>query len=818
MDQLHWIKEYLRVMFAYGFVMYLWPMVVFENHLRGRSRTYRFAFCVTVPIMLVSTVVLMLGLVHLLHPIVTAVLFFGTFLYQLYRNHGPSAEWFRDTRKAITGTMGRKQFWSLYFSSLPRQIRKKLGEWWESTRGRRLEYFLLLVLLAYGTLYFSWGAFDEHSFGFGDQYVHLQWIYGLAEGKSFYDGVYPEAMHSMIYIVCTAFGIRLYSGVLFFAGVHIHVFLISVYLFLKEVFHWRYSPLFALALFLTLDQLCMNTIYGMSRLSWTLPLEYALNTMFLMALFLMRFLKEVLRGKHVRANWLKPREWVALFRDENLFLFMMSLAVSIAVHFYVTIIAFFFCLTVVLVFITQLFRRGSFLPLVLSALLVLLMAATPMLAAFALGYPPQGSLGWALNVMNGTDEEIESANRVFPTPELPEQEPAENILETIAQKANVVKIYATFYWGILHKDAYNELYPGIRAYLIEAATGLTLLVSLPLHFILRIADRHRLRRYGKQWLVAEKAGTALLRRTRCDAFDGYLIVALLSVILMIMYAANSFGLPSLIAGARLCSAEQMLLVTLYVVPVDWIFSLLSRGVSKPVLQAASCALCVGIYVFCQAAGIFHSYLYYELTRYDAAVEMTDWIIDNYPKQMFTIVSTTDEYYQMVENGFHEELLEFVQRITYSDYTIPTPYVFLYIEKRPIHYAQNHFAKGPSWLAWEEYPKIYKDAPASQCPYVRGGEISKEAAGKALYFGRKLSDSAASLDGRIILESKAYQWYEKFSKLYPNEGRVIYEDDDFLCYAFVQNKDCLYQLALITLEEDLASEPEFLETILAEDLS
>ena len=83
------------------------------------------------------------------------------------------------------------------------------------------------------------------------------------------------------------------------------------------------------------------------------------------------------------------------------------------------------------------------------------------------------------------------------------------------------------------------------------------------------------------------------------------------------------------------------------------------------------------------------------------------------------------------------------------------------------------------------------------------------------FGAKLSDAAASLTGRTILESKEYRWFQRFRELYPNEGRVIYEDDEFMCYCFVQNKDCLYQLGLITKEEDIAAEQELRENELPE---
>ena len=60
-------------------------------------------------------------------------------------------------------------------------------------------------------------------------------------------------MHCFIYAMHTLFGIRIYSCMLFTAGIHAAVLLVSAYLLLKEIFRFRYTPMFAIALFLMLD-------------------------------------------------------------------------------------------------------------------------------------------------------------------------------------------------------------------------------------------------------------------------------------------------------------------------------------------------------------------------------------------------------------------------------------------------------------------------------------------------------------------------------------------------------------------------------------
>ena len=52
---------------------------------------------------------------------------------------------------------------------------------------------MLLVVVMYGMLYFSWQAFQDYSYGASDMYVHHQWAYGLLQGEPYSAGIYPEA-------------------------------------------------------------------------------------------------------------------------------------------------------------------------------------------------------------------------------------------------------------------------------------------------------------------------------------------------------------------------------------------------------------------------------------------------------------------------------------------------------------------------------------------------------------------------------------------------------------------------------------------------
>ena len=166
-----------------------------------------------------------------------------------------------------------------------------------------------------------------------------------------------------------------------------------------------------------------------------------------------------------------------------------------------------------------------------------------------------------------------------------------------------------------------------------------------------------------------------------------------------------------------------------------------------------------------------------------------------PQGKYTIISTSDELYQVIEGGFHEEWVDLLEKWKDRSYTIPTPYLFFFIEKRPVRYAQLFCASGPEWLASEKYPRLFGKS-GTQFPDYLNGTISDEYADMAIAYGKKRSDTASSFEGRQILESKAYKWYRKFSTLHPNDGQVVYEDEDILCYCVYQNEFSLFTIGIM----------------------
>lgn len=805
---LYWGMEYTKVLLGYIFIMFLWPSVVFRRFFRGKSLIFHFSFCVTLQVVLVNTVVLLLGLIHLLHPWVFRTLFYGSFLWSAFRNVRFGKKELKTFRHLLTGTLGFRQF----LFKVTTKIEKKGEQVIQNFRTRMHSHWwecgLLAIIVIFGMMYFSHGALQDYSYGFGDMYPHNAWTYSLTQGQVFSAGIYPEAMHCFLYALHVLFGIRIYSALLFLAGVHVATYLISAYVLMRQIFRWRYSPMLALTLFLTVDLLCVDEVFSMSRLQWTLPQEFGLYTLFISAAFLIRYAHS--EKRIMRRGKLSKKYW-----DENLLVFSLGLAASLTIHFYTTIMAFFLCASFVPVLMGRIFNRKRFWPLVVAVLSGFFIAVAPMGGALLSGIHFQGSIYWAMNVINGTDPEQAWTPPAEETEE-PPQEAVEGAVGDLNQSDATGQNPGSTGQVTGSEEIAEQEEPGLFVILIDRLRNLGVSLGNRLQKaakgIWRYSYATLYREERATWLVGFTVLdfalwlfcrflipliNLVLREKRIPGnyFDQYFSIALASFIFMFMYSSKYIGLPPLIAESRLCSTGQMLNLAMMVVPFDWLFHVIGLVLPQGIMKLVS-ALCVGgIYVGTILTDTFHGYLYFEFTRYNEAVMTTISITQTLPDGSYTIVSPVDELYQLVQYGWHEELVNFVNESFSEDYTLPSRYVFLYIEKKPIQYGQSHFFTGPDWLATEKYTQYYSYY-VSQCPHVNSSEISEEFAMNSMDIFPLSSSVYSNMVYRTILESRLYKWCEQFQKMYPNELKVYYETDNFVCYYFEQNVQRLYQLGIM----------------------
>lgn len=804
MTELYWIGQFILTAVFYGFVMFLWPSVVFRKFLKGKSRTFWFAFCTAGMVLLLNMVVLVIGLIpHALHIWLTAVLFYGVFVVQVWRQ----AERARHSagsalRRLTNGTMGRKSMGLFIGRGIGNGFRAFVKKTNVLFRGHRVEYGALAGLCAYAVLYFSWGAFDLHSYGASDMYVHHSWIYGLQNGQIFSNGIYPEGMHTFIYVLSSISGIRVYSLLLFLGGIQSAVLVTAMWLFLKETFHWKYSALSVVLLFLILEQNSLNDIYAMSRIQWTIPEEFALYTEFLCGVFLLRYLRS--RGD----------EW------ENLLLFALSVAASFATHFYVTIMAVFLCAGIVFIKLGSFFRNGRWKKIILAVLIAVVVPLAPMAGAFAEGRPLQGSLTWALGVMKGTksdsgtqknsskdkkedtdsSSESEGNDARSASDEAAGSEETENGRAkarrlTVAEAQHPSMLQRALKMPeTLYRSGFQVIYGAEKGELFEAAVLGVLIVSF-LFKAIRVTIR---------WAVG---------RGRTDFMDGAFIVSFAALLFLLDYASHAVGLPQIIAGPRILTSLRLMALASCVEVPDMALAagIMARQAHRAHKktnrdrsggygrgrEAAGLLVLIGIFGVVILSGEYHGYLYYVQSRYPEAADTTNRIIDEMPKDTYTIISTTDELYQVNRYGYHEELLTLVKTVEdYVGYSIPTKYLFIFIEKRPLQYASSHFFTGPSWLGTSgKYYQFFKKfhMTCSESPNTVSGKISDKQAEKKLKFSIGDSGAGEDLKGRTIMESKAMRWMKQFQTYYPYDSEVYFEDRNFICYKIRQDPQIPYRM-------------------------
>lgn len=746
---LYWMLEYGKVLCGYIVLMFLWPTVVFWKHLSKKSRIYHLSFCVLVQTTLISSIILAMGLFDILNKKWVICFFYGVFLISTYRIIRPVQFCILGfQRKNIKGIL-------LYCRN---RVATFVRAIWKDISTRILEYILLLIIVIFGMIYFSYGAFFVKCYGGFDVMTHHQWVNSLVGGDIFPNGIYPEAMHCFIYCLHVLFNIRIYSIMKFLQCIHIMVFFLSIYGLLREIFSWRYSPVFVLGLFLALDTNIFNCAYSIYRLQITLPMEFGLHTQFLCALFLVRYLKN---ADHIKIK----RYFTRFYWDENLFLFMMSISASISIHYYTTIMAFVLCFSFVVFSTKKVFYYKYFVPLVISAICGCVIAGAPIMGALASGMSFEGSIDWGLKAINGDsgkngEEQGEEQLKDFTNP----LEPTFEDLEVVGNLPEVGQ--------------------GVIKFLIRIE-----------YFIKETARSGYKGMYGEKWgnfffkvtiavLVAcffikycFKKG---VKKISCG-YPPIILSSFISIIIYMAYAIPELELPVLISGNRYSAIAHMMVLAVMMIPVDIIFSAIAFCIKDYALQMLSYVFMAIIYIYTNICGIYHGYLYYSLTRYDSAVMVTNNILEKYPQGNFTIISPIEEQCQVALYGKHEEISYFIKKCEEEYYTIPTEYVYIYIEKRPIVYYQKYYFSGPRWLARSKESEIEATSISMEAAQKEMSEY--ESASWQLY-----------MDGRIILESKAYEWCQQFLSKYPNVLKKFYEDSDFVCYYFEQDTDRPYNLA------------------------
>ena len=757
------ILQFVGIFAAYTGLTVLLPAVMFRRVLRGRRLSEQFLMCYTFGNFYIINIVFAVQLLHIsnfqtlvLLTVVLSVLIWSRVnrisLRKLIIKNAEAC------RKLLQGSMGIKGALYRVWQKFIRMLKYAICFFYREVVCNTLQWILAGAIVA--ALFWVYGRQLILTYGYrvSDIPVHLDWINQMSRGKLFVSGVYPFGFHCMVYYLHTVFQVDTYVILCLFYLVQvffIHVVLLAM---LKMLCRSLYFPYAGVLVYILGSFWARNTYF---RFGSSLPQEFGMIFVIPSIYFLIRFFqteKENLKTKETKLT---------------LGCFAIAFSLTLAIHFYGTMIAGLCCIGIAVGYVFRFLNKEYFRRIMMTGIISVFLAVLPMAIAFAGGTPLQGSLGWGLSVINGGNSDNEEEENTV-TQDMTIEEIAANLqgaseskentgtasvqsgkntpTVTEAPKPSLGEKVGEIPGKI--KDTWNMMAQRLREFIINSPekwcayavlSGIGVLILMGLFFIIL-----RKITYGEMLMSA-----------------GFCMG-----ILTLLLCAGDLGLPMLMDGARCSIYYVYLLVAALTVLGDGILYLVCMLATLKIFRnAVSFVLTVAM-----VAGMFQQGLIKkssfdsEFVSNGVLTCLTNIIHENEDKT-WTIVSANDETQMGLDHGWHYETISFLHKMENMDkdtkLIIPTKNVYFFIEKIPLDYAVTYSGTGQS---------ISKKGASQNLPNVGG--IS-------MYQG----------EGRWILMSRMYYWAQAFMEKYPNDMKVYYESEDFICYVMPQNMYHQYNFAI-----------------------
>ena len=729
------VLQIIMVLVAYTSVTLLFPWIFLHKRFAGiRGASAKFMAYFVAGNFYIMNLVFLLQLLHIscwLTLVIGTLLPFAAALFRHRDSVLPVLERVLGRISRITGgEIGKKTLLVKFERKLRRMSSGEAGKW-ASRHALELVLTLGIVFLVfymYGT-----NAVNVYGYCASDMVVHHYWMNEMIHNNIFVDGVYPFGMHCVLYYLDIVFGIpghvlfRLFGVV---QTLMIHLMLLA---FLRSVCKSRYAPYAGMALYMLTDRFYEYAYY---RYYATLPQEFGMLFILPSAWFAIAFLKEkdfiFTDGK---------KETCSLVSSQYLILFAAGISMTLAVHFYDTIITGLFCVGIAAGFCFRCFRWRYFRRIVVAGVAGIGIAVLPMAAAWVMGTPLQPSLNWGMSLLSSTSTEAVSE-------EASDDEASST--ETAADKQPVPKVPLSVRMQRLYRTVQSELQYYVTNY--DAGMPRFLLGSIGLLFLL-----------GILWFI--------LRRKEYGAV--LVSVSIFMLFLTVLQSAAALGIPQVVEVSRHAVYYAYGIAAVWSLCLDAVLFLLLRG--NHLMDLGSLGTVAAV---CVAAGLTGIKNPVCLTAYEtngAMICLENIIRENKDGGTWTICSANDERWMVDEyaHGYHYELITFLRKVEdkgeFASVMIPSSNVYFFIEKIPGLYVD---------YINTEKPKRTVSAEGAQEPLSSWPGIVP-------YVG----------NARWVTMSHMYYWAQEFKRLYPNEMEVYYETDDFVCYRIQQNEYSLYNFAV-----------------------
>jgi hypothetical protein len=649
-------------------------------------------------------------------------------------------------QKLVEGELGQK--------SLMLRQRKKGGALfirfmkrvWGYLFRHPLDVLLFLGVTALVLWQYMPNLLENYGYQAFDMPVHNYWINAMGENNLFVAGVYPFGFHCMIYYLHAVFGIETYVILRVFSLVQTLMIHWMLLLFLKVCLKSGYLAYIGTAVFAGANLFRLNSYY---RYGATLPQEFGMIFILPAVYFGFAYFKS-------RKKWCLAG-------------FAMSFSLTLAIHFYGTMIAGIFCVAMALGFGFRFFRKKYVVPIITTCLISVLIAVAPMAIAYAAGTPLQGSMGWAINIISGNSESTEISNDV--ESEVTENDSSEADDYRMDMDGSPEEEIQEDTGTVISEEISKT--QNVREQICQRVLGLEQIIRTNLMY--SVFDTENI---YCVWSIYFSIGLCVLNAIlyiflrEFEQTGRLLTIVFFEIILTVMLAAGDLGLPTLMEARRVCIYYAYMLPVLWCFAADAVLYLPGRLFRKRwIYQLASFALVVAAVVCCVNWDLVRTPYQSSALETNGAITCLTNIMKEHEDETWTVCSANDELRMVEDYGYHYELITFLRRIEnigrYSGLTIPTKYTYFFVEKVPIEYYVTYDGQGQS--------------------------ISEEGAMRELPSGTGITPYEG--EDRWIVMSRMYYWCEAFREMYPENMTVYYETEDFICYQLEQNIDHLFELGI-----------------------
>ena len=752
--------RFVSIFAAYTGLTVLLPAIMFRRILAGRRLSEQFLMCYTFGNFYIINIVFAVQLLHI-SGFWTLVLFTAVpgILIWSRVNRVSLRELCMKTgivcKKILQGSMGIKGFLYRVKNRSMAVLKKAVWLFYCEVVCNTLQWILAGAVIA--ALFWIYGRQLVLTYGYraSDIPVHLNWINQMSRGNLFASGVYPFGFHCMVYYLHAVFGFDTYVILCVFYLVQVFFIHIVLLAMLKLLCRSLYLPYAGIMVYI-LGSFWARQTY--SRFGSSLPQEFGMIFVIPSVYFLIRFFQTEKKN-------LKNRETRLI-----LGCFALAFSLTLAIHFYGTMIAGLCCIGIAVGFCTRFLNKEYFRRIMLTGIISIFLAVLPMGIAFAGGTPLQGSLGWGLSVINGDSSDTEDTSENEAAQKQAMEEMAARLIEN-TQNSNSESVQ-TGEIPIITEAPKHSLTDKAREIRKKMKNLREMMIRRIQEFIINSQE---------QWCAyAVLAGIAVLILLglmfiilrRITYGEMLMSAGFCMGILTLLLCAGNLGLPVLMDPARCSIYYVYLLIVSITVLGDGLLYL----IFMPRILTISRNVVSFILTVSMAAGMIHQGLVKtpdfisDYVSNGAFTCLTNIIKEN-KDETWTIVSVNDETQMGLDHGWHYETITFLRKQEHinkdTKLIIPTEKVYFFIEKIPLNYSVVYSGSGQS---------ISKKGASQSLP---------NSGGIGMYQG----------EGRWILMSRMYYWAQAFMEMYPNETKVYYESEDFVCYVISQNMYHQYNFAI-----------------------